>query len=229
MSDLDVAVEGGVALLTLNRPGKRNALSIELRRALTVALDEVGEDPAVRCTAITGAGDAFCAGMDVTQFGGDDENRRALVHSTEALFGALAAHPKPLVAAVNGPALGGGFAVALRCDVRVAAPAATFGFPEVARGIPVYGVARLALAPAVAADLCLTGRTIGVEEALRLGVVSRIGGDVLAPAREIAALPPRGIATAVSWIRAARPVGEQLDEEMRVFRDVVLRRDPGGP
>lgn len=233
MSDLDVAVEGGVALLTLNRPGKRNALSIELRRALAAALAEVGEDPSVRCTAITGAGEAFCAGMDVTQFGGDDENRRSLVDSTEALFGALDAHPKPLVAAVNGPALGGGFAMALRCDLRVAAATATFGFPEVARGIPVYGAARATLPRAVAADLCLTGRTIGAQEALGLGVVSRVGEDLLAPAREIAGLPPRGIGTAVSWIRADRAAGEQLEVEMRAFREAVLRpapaEDPAGP
>jgi enoyl-CoA hydratase len=165
----------GAALVTLNRPQKRNALSIELRTVLAETLALLARDPAVTAIGLTGAGSAFCAGMDVTQFGGDEAHKRMLFESSVACFAALAECPKPTVALVNGPALAGGFALALFCDVHVAAPEAVFGFPELGRYIPPsYAAAAWALAPAVARDLCLTGRTIDAEEALRLGVVSRV-------------------------------------------------------
>ncbi|MDQ6914633.1 MAG: enoyl-CoA hydratase/isomerase family protein, partial [Actinomycetota bacterium] len=126
--------DGPVALVTLSRPDKRNALSIELRRALAGALGELAGDDGVRCAVLTGAGSAFSSGMDTTQFGGDVENRRRLVDSTVAAFGAVMSFPKPLLAAVNGPALAGGFALALECDLRVAARSARFGFAELPRG-----------------------------------------------------------------------------------------------
>src|SRR6185503_14513899 len=120
----------GVATVTLNRPDKRNALSIELRHELAGALDQVGSDQEVSVVVLTGAGTAFCAGMDRSQFGGDDANREALYESTTRLFDSLARVPLPTIAAVNGPALGGGSALAALCDVRLAAPSATFGHPE---------------------------------------------------------------------------------------------------
>ena len=83
-----------------------------------------------------GSGSAFCSGVDTDEFGGDEANRRALLESTARCFRAVARCPKPVVAAVNGPALGGGFALALLCDVRLASTTATFGFPGLARGIP---------------------------------------------------------------------------------------------
>jgi len=177
MTDLVlVARAGHAALVTLNRPEKRNALSIELRVALADALELLSADPGVNAIGLTGAGSAFCAGMDVTQFGGEHAHKRVLVETSVRCFAALASCPKPTVALVNGPALAGGFALALLCDVRVAAPAARFGFPELGRYIPPsYAAAAWALAPAVARDLCLTGREIGAREALSLGVVSRIG------------------------------------------------------
>ena len=103
----------GVAVVTLNRPDKRNALSIELRREMTSALESLRREESLGCVVLTGAGSAFSAGMDVTQFGGDADNKRALVESSEAMFGALARFPLPVVAAVNGPAVAGGFVLAL--------------------------------------------------------------------------------------------------------------------
>src|SRR5213593_2862108 len=109
MSELVLtACTNGVATVTLNRPEKRNALSIELRLALADAFDRVGADGDVSVVVVTGAGTAFCAGMDRSQFGGDDANRNALYTSTTGLFEALARVPVPVIAAVNGPALGGG-------------------------------------------------------------------------------------------------------------------------
>src|SRR5947209_17235616 len=126
----------GVRRLTLNRPEKRNALSLELREELTSALEAAEADEAVRCVLLTGAGSTFCSGMDVTQFGGDRAHKERIVATSTRLFERLARLALPVVAAVNGPALAGGFALALLCDARVAAPTANFGFPEIGRFIP---------------------------------------------------------------------------------------------
>jgi enoyl-CoA hydratase len=167
---------GPAATITLNRPDKRNALSIELRVLLADALEALAVDPTVSAIGLTGAGSAFCAGMDLTQFGGGAEHKRQLTETSIRAFDALARCPKPTIALVNGPALAGGFALALLCDVRIAMPGARFGFPELARSIPPsYAAVAAALLPGVACDLCLTGRIIDAAEALSLGVVSRIG------------------------------------------------------
>ena len=146
------------------------------------------------------------------------------MESSEAFADALLEHPKPTIAAVNGPALGGGFVLALLCDVRVAGPGAAFGFPELTRGIPAsYGAARAALGRAVAADLCLTGRTVDAQEALALGVVSRIG-EAAPLAEAIAALPPGGVATVKRWMAAdAGDPRALLALERDAFRSAVLR------
>ena len=217
----------GVARVTLDRPEKRNALSIELRVELAAALETASADPAVRCLVLTGAGSAFCAGMDVTQFGGDRAHKEQLVETSERLFEILARLPVPIVAAVNGPAVAGGFGLALLCDVRLAAPAATFGFPEVGRHIPPpYSAASAALPPALARRLCLTGELLDAEQALSLGVVASVHDDVVGAADQMAA----GIATSpaarevkrrilhageTTWLRA-------LEDEGRVFREALL-------
>ena len=227
---LAVAVDDGIATLRLERPDKRNALSIELRRALAEALGRVASDDAVRATVLTGSGGAFSAGMDTSQFGGDAENRRALVDSTQAWSDALLDHPHPLIAAVNGPALGGGFAMALFCDIRLAAESARFGWPELRMGIPTgYGPTLLAAAPAVAADLALTGRIVDAREALALGLVSAVVPDAeldaVAAERAalIAALPPRGPHGVKAWIRESRPEARrQMAAEFELFRSTVL-------
>jgi enoyl-CoA hydratase len=195
VGDGQVLVESrgdGVTLVTLDRPEKRNALSLELGEALAAALEGLADDEAVRAVVITGVGTAFCAGMDVTEFGGDRAHKERIVASSVRLFTAVAQSPVPLVAAVNGAAVAGGFALALLCDVRVAAPEAVFGFPELGRHLPPsYAAAAAALAPAVARDLCLTGREVDSREAMTLGIVSRRGGLVVAleAAHEIAAAP----------------------------------------
>ena len=189
----DVRIErrdDGVAIATLDRPEKRNALSIHLRFALADAMEALAADEDVRAIVLTGAGTAFCAGMDITQSGGDRDHKQALFDSSVRCFDAVARCPTPTVAAVNGPAIAGGFALALLCDLRVAGPGASFGFPEVGRHIPPsYGAALAALPPAVARDLCLTGRVVEAREALTLGVVVRLGplDEAVGLAAEIAA------------------------------------------
>src|SRR5919201_3236363 len=132
---LSSEIRDGICTITLRRPEKRNALSLELRAALAEKLRGAAADEEVAATVVTGEGSAFCAGFDVTQFGGDAANRRRIVETTEAFFSALIEQTKPSIAAVNGPAVGGGFALALLCDLRLASKEARFGFPQVNRGI----------------------------------------------------------------------------------------------
>jgi len=190
---LRVEPDGPVAVVTLDRPEKRNALSIELREALAAAFAELAADDAVHCVLLTGAGSAFCAGMDVSQFGGDRAHKERLVSSSVACFDTVARFPKPMVAYLNGPAIAGGFALALLCDVRVAALEARMGFPELGRHIPPsYAAARAALPEALARELCLTGRVLSAGEARDRGVLADIGGPgaALGLAQQIAAAPP---------------------------------------
>jgi enoyl-CoA hydratase len=189
--------DGAVARVTLNRPEKRNALSLDLRAELTAELEALAADEDVRCVLLTGAGSAFCAGMDTSEFGGDREHRERIVDLSIGLFRALGSFPKPAVAAINGPAVAGGFALALLCDVRVASQEAAMGFLENRRGIPPsYAAARAALPAATAAELCMTGRLLDAHEALQLGVVSAVHppGELAARsaelAQQIAAAPP---------------------------------------
>src|SRR5947207_1658729 len=176
---LSVEPADGYAVVTLERPEKRNALSIELRFELADALDRLADDGAVGCAVLTGAGSAFSSGMDTTQFGGDRDNRLRLVESSERMFGTVARFPKALLAAVNGHALAGGFALALLCDVRIASTEASLGFSELARRHipPSYAAARAVLAPGPARDLCVTGRMLDAQQALELGVVSEVVPD----------------------------------------------------
>jgi enoyl-CoA hydratase len=224
---LRVERDGSLATLTLDRPEKRNALSIELREALADALDALAGDEAVSCVLLTGAGSAFCAGMDVTQFGGDRPHRERLVASSARCFGAVARFPKPLVAYLNGPAIAGGFALALLCDVRAAAPEARMGFPELGRHIPPsYAAARGALPEALARELCLTGRLVDADEARRRGIVASVGDRSHADelARSVAAAP----AAATREVkRRALLAGERtwlalLDDELERLREALL-------
>ena len=224
-----------VALVTLQRPEKRNALSIDLRTELSEAFASLGDDAGVGCIVLTGAGTAFCSGMDVTQFGGDQEHKRRLVETSTAAFEAVGSCRRPVIAAVNGPALAGGFALALLCDIRIAAAPATFGFPELPRGIPPsYASARAAMAPALAAEVSLTGRVFDAAEAIRLGVVNEVvadGGAVeraLQLAAEIAAAPRAATLETKRriLIDRERDFGELFAEEARIFRETLLESGP---
>ncbi|MGI9020244.1 MAG: enoyl-CoA hydratase/isomerase family protein [Solirubrobacterales bacterium] len=226
-----------VALVTLSRPQKRNALSIELREELAVAFGELSGDDGVGCVVLTGAGSAFCSGMDTTEFGGDREHRRRLVESSTLAFEAVSDCAQPVVAAVNGPALAGGFALSLLCDLRIASPEAVFGYPELPQGIPPsYAAARAVLPATVAQELCLTGRTVGAAEAKRLMIVREVAaGDVVARslelAQKIAGLPRSAVLETKRRTRLERKHlwGFLFDEEKRVLRRALLGEEaPAG-
>jgi 3-hydroxypropionyl-coenzyme A dehydratase len=166
---------------------------------------------------LTGAGTAFCSGMDVKQFGGDAENRRRLAESSFAAFNGVGRCPKPVIAAVNGPAIAGGFALALVCDMRVASESARFGFPELPAGIPpAYAAARAALDAGLARELCLTGRMLDAGEAFAGGVVNAVHPD--------AELLPRALELAASV--AALPRGAVLETKRRIL---IEREQVWGP
>jgi len=180
----------GVATLTLNRPEKKNALSIAVRDEFTDALDALARDDAVKVVVVTGAGDTFSAGFDLREFDRlDDEAFAAtLWASSDRWHRGCIEFPLPMLAAVNGPALAGGLDLAVMCDVRVAADTARFSHPEITFGDVVYGPLHDIVGGAVARD-CFTGRAVDASEALRLHLVSAVvpAAELLAEAGRFAA------------------------------------------
>lgn len=186
-----------LAIVTLNRAEKRNALSTALRNEIDACLGELEGDDSVSVAVITGAGPVFCAGFDRNEFfQREPEQLKAFIESTDRFHLRLINFPKPLVAAVNGPAMGGGLDLASLCDVRVAAQSAVFAHPEIKFGAPtLYGPLAEIIGGGLARDLCLTGRSIDAREALRIGLVSaivapeRLLDEAIAMANTIAEAP----------------------------------------
>lgn len=179
MDTITVAVIAAraTATLTLARPEKKNALSAQLRDEVTGALAELADDERINSVVVTGAGDVFSAGFDLGEFtraAQDAAFDHELWASSDRFHRALLTFPLPLIAAVNGPALAGGFDVAVCCDVRIAADTARFAHPEFTFGDVVYGPLHELVGGAVARDLCLTGRSIDAAEAERLHLVTEV-------------------------------------------------------
>jgi len=222
--------EGAVLTLTINRPTALNALDAATIRALAEAVGGVAATPEIRCVVLTGAGEkAFVAGADIAAMASlgpwEAHTFAALGH---ALGDALEALPVPVIAAVNGFALGGGCELALACDFIFASRAARFGQPEVNLGlIPGFGgTQRLPrrIGVARARELIFTGEMIGAEEALRIGLVNKLcePGELLPKARAaaavIAAKPPLAIAEAKRALRRSEELplsaGNQLEQQL---------------
>jgi enoyl-CoA hydratase/carnithine racemase len=220
-----------VALLTLNRPEKRNALSLDMRAGIAELLETMAGDDRVGALVVTGAGSAFCSGMDVSEFGGDRAHRERLVDLSIAMFGAFARFPKPAVAAINGPAVAGGFAIALLCDVRIAAETARLGFSEPPGVPPSYAAARAALPAGLARELTLTGRMLHAGEAADLGVVSEtVEPEAVVPraleiAQGVAAKPAAPITKERILLERQHLYGPLFEEEQRRLRDALLGGD----
>jgi enoyl-CoA hydratase/carnithine racemase len=229
----------GIAEITLNRPEAMNSISSAMAAELTRACAELAAAPEVRVVVFGAAGErAFCAGADLKERAGltnaDIMRQR---HVIRAVFGALLALPQPAIAAVHGFALGGGCELALSCDLVVADETATFGLPEVTVGlVPGGGGTQLALrrlGPGRAADLVLTGRKVGVDEAMRLGLVDRRvpagqdGPAALELAGQIAANSPVAVRAAKRAIRHGWGVSLEagLDIEDAAWRTAALSAD----
>jgi enoyl-CoA hydratase len=179
----------GVVLLRLNRPERLNAIDEALLGELKAACVAIGDDRAIRTVVLTGAGRGFCSGIDLRDFGpsmldADDPaiDRLRFQEAMASLPLAIRALPQPVVAAVNGPAVGGGLALCLAADIRIAGSAASFGNAAIALGLSgaemgmSYFLPRI-VGSSVAADWMLTGRTVDAAEAYRWGLVSELVHD----------------------------------------------------
>ena len=170
---LRTAPYDGVVTLTLNRAEKKNELSIALRDELSDALDDLCGEEAVKTVVVTGAGDVFSAGFDLGEFQ-QPELTDQLWASSDRFHAAVLQFPLPLIAAVNGPAIAGGFDLAVMSDVRVAADTARFSHPEIEFGDVVYGPLHDIVGGGLARELCFTGRVVEAREAKALGLVSSV-------------------------------------------------------
>ena len=168
-----------VAIITINRPDKRNALNIKTREEGAAALEELRADDSVRVVVITGAGDkAFIAGADIAEFAGRTAVTQRDVMTGQSLFTAIDSFPKPVIAMVNGYCLGGGCELAMACDLRIASERASFGQPEINLGIIPGGGGTQRLTHLVgegkAMELILTGEIINAQAAHAIGLVNTV-------------------------------------------------------
>jgi enoyl-CoA hydratase len=228
-----------VAVLTLTRPDRLNAIGTETLAALDAALTTLEADDSVRAFVVTGEGRAFCAGADIDELSGLDgaAGFARFVHGFTDVLDRLEQHPKPSVAAVDGAALGGGLELALACDLRVASDRAHLGVPEIRLGLlpGAGGTQRLPrlLPRGVALQMLLTGAPLGAVDAHRLGLVNELSGDAPALgvaerlARELAGGPPLALSTAkrlVQW-GATLPLAGAIELEREMVAGLFATED----
>lgn len=214
----------GVALLRINRPAVRNALNLALRREIAAKFRELGARDDLRCIILTGNEKAFCAGADLNEYVDADPIEIA-ERNMHLLWGAVAECPKPVIAAVQGYALGGGCELAMHADIIVSGASATFGQPEIRVGLIPGGGATQRLPRAIgkflAMRLLLTGEPLSATEALAHGLVSKVVDDdqVVAEAIRMAS------AIAAHSPMAARQIKELVLESMNTPLDAGLRME----
>lgn len=210
---VEVERDGHVALITMKRPAKRNALNFAMRQGLRDAFDEFEGDPDLRCAVLTGEGVCFSAGGDLVEMA----NTKMTVVPAEwnQLLGSGAALTKPIIAAVNGPALAGGFRLAQDCDLCVAGEGTTFGITEArhGRGAP-WAAPLTAMVPArIMMELLLTAEPISAQRAHEVGLVNRVVADdrivaeAMRLAHTIAANAPLSVAAGKRLVRLAADLG----------------------
>ncbi len=212
--------DGHIGWLTFNNPARRNAMSMEMWQGMGDALEGFQEDPTVRVVVMRGAGGrAFVSGADISEF---DEHRASAAQKQD--YGATTARgnrwlrhlDKPLIAMIDGFCIGGGLAIALGADVRIATPVSTFGIPAARLGLgyDYGGIATLArlVGPSVARDILFSARFLEAEEALRVGLINRIvpGDEIEGHVREYAGLIA---ANAPMTVRAAKAALQEWERE----------------
>jgi len=167
----------GVAIITMNYQERLNALSNQIRTDLAAAYEEALNDKEVGALILTGAGRAFCAGADISGFTFDTPSVRKFMRDVMPFLAMLEKYPKPVIAAVNGLALGGGLEIAISCDIIIASDKAKFGVPEAAIGlVPAFAILRLhqIIGRSKSKELAMTCDQISAEEALRIGLISKV-------------------------------------------------------
>jgi enoyl-CoA hydratase len=227
--------DDGVAVLRLDRP-PMNALSTTLLAQLGDVAAALAGDESVKAVVVTGGEKVFAAGADITEFGGPDDARRIGAVFRRA-FDDVAAIPRPVIAAINGYALGGGLELALACDLRVASESAKVGQPEILLGIipGAGGTQRLPrlVGPARAKELVWSGRQVRADEALAIGLVDKVvpAADTIDAAREWAATLAVGAVVAMGLAKRAidggldGPLARGLDLEADAFAEVFATED----
>jgi methylglutaconyl-CoA hydratase len=237
-STLILDISGTVAIITLNRPDKRNAISATVIAELQTALDEIEKSHA-RVGILTGAGKAFCSGMDLEMLAAiaqqsaaeNQEDSRRLAK----LFRRIWSFPRPLIAAVNGAALAGGCGIATLCDFTLAVPEARFGYTEVKIGflpalVSVFLIRQIG--EKRTRDLLLTGRIIEAEEAKEMGLVNEIvqAENLLARSKELAdlliAASPASLSRAKRLMTSAAAASVDADLERAILENARIRCTP---
>jgi enoyl-CoA hydratase/carnithine racemase len=237
LADLvEISRDGHVALLRLNRPEARNALSPELMEELAGELERLDPDPEVRCVVIAGSEKVFAAGADIKAMA-ERSFAEALRHPAASFWRRLAAVKTPMIAAVSGYALGGGCELALACDLIVAAESAKFGQPEINLGIIPGGGGTQRLARVLgkqrAMELVLTGRRFGAEEARELGLVNKVVADdawldeAMALAGTVAEQPPIASRLAKQAVLVAEEtaLSPGIENERRLYELAMATED----
>ncbi|MCZ2340844.1 MAG: enoyl-CoA hydratase/isomerase family protein [Bacteroidales bacterium] len=229
---------GSAAVITLNRPQRRNAISRALIAALTEAFTRASTDPVARCVILTGSGSAFCAGMDL------DELRQTLGAESDviwedaqrlsALFDQIYRFPKPTIAVVNGPAVAGGCGLVTVCDLALGTPTALFGYPEVRRGLVAAMVMPHLLrhvGERAARWLLLTGELIDGIRALRIGLLNavtieeQLWNEADAWCQKLAEGGPRALATTKELLRTLSRQALGVDELARASAEPRLTEE----
>ncbi|MDO5016374.1 MAG: enoyl-CoA hydratase-related protein [Eubacteriales bacterium] len=239
MSFVNVNLSENIAILEINRPEGLNALNTEVLSDLLEAISALHEEEDLRALIVTGAGEkSFVAGADIGEMSGlNSREAENFGHFGSSVFEALRQIPCPVIAAVNGYALGGGFELALACDIRLASTTARFAFPETGLGItPGFGgTQRLAklCGTGVASELIFTGRRVKAEEALALGIVNKVVepdqliDEALEMAKAIADKAPIAVAKAKQAIYASEELSieQGLDLEAAFFAHCFETQD----
>jgi enoyl-CoA hydratase/carnithine racemase len=225
MDEVLVSLEGGVLAIELNRPAKKNALNLAMYRALTQALAQASTDPEVRVVLWSGRGGSFCAGNDLADFA----DPAADLSPVLAFLSTLASTPVPVVAAVDGPAIGIGTTALLHCDLVLAAPGARFRLPFVDLGLVPEAASSLLLPGLIgqrrASAWLLLGETFGAEQAARDGLVNEVlAAEQLSPtarrwAERLAAKPPGALRESKALMKRwdAGAVRQAMDVEAEAF------------
>jgi enoyl-CoA hydratase/carnithine racemase len=221
---------GAVAVVRMNRPDARNALSSEVMEEMAALLEGWEYDPEIRCIVIAGSDDYFAAGADIKAMA-ERTFDEVLTSPSKAFWTRLAAIQTPMIAAVSGYALGGGCELALACDMIVANENAEFGQPEILLGIIPGGGGTQRLTRTIgkhrAMELVLTGRRIGAQEAFAMGIVNAVDKDWFGRAIEIAQVVARRPPLAVRLAKEAVLTAEDVDltHERRLFEIAMATED----
>lgn len=236
MPEVETLTRDGVTTLTLNRPTRLNAFTPAGYRELAAALREIDRDPRVRVAVLTGSGRAFSAGVDVGLLEESSPSVGAALRAGYAeLLDTLIAGAKPLVAAVNGPAVGLGMTLLLHCDIVLAAESAPFAAPFVRLGLSPEGASSVLLARAVGAQraawLLLTGATIGASHAVEMGFVARtypdseLQDEARSLARDLASESPAAVQATRRLLRASvrDSLGAVVGAELRAMQSLGHR------